>query len=126
MSNVPDEVREAACAEIEEALRSISVGEDAVGMSYGILDAIAVARHEPDLSCAADILRDASADILDAALSALGKAGYAVVPKEPTRAMCERGRDIFEHNSYGGKSPDAAMAAAYAAMLSASQEQSDV
>ena len=76
--NIPEDVRDAICAEIEESLCGISVGEDADGMSYGILDAIADARHETDLSGAGDILRDASADILNAALSALEAAGWEV------------------------------------------------
>lgn len=75
---LPNEVREAICAEIEEALCGISVGEDADCMSYGLIDAIAEARHETDLKGAGDILRDASADILDAALSALEAAGFEV------------------------------------------------
>lgn len=64
------EMIERAAAAAEEAMRSISVCEGADGMSYGLLDAIAEARCEKELSGAADVLRDASADVSRAALLA--------------------------------------------------------
>lgn len=120
MSNLPKEVREAICAKIEEEVRTIAVVSDGTDMGYYLVDAIADARHETDLGTAGDILRDASADIFDAALSALGEAGYAVVPVRPTETMVVAGRTAQCANN------SSSMYAAWTAMLSASQEQSDV
>jgi len=54
----------------EEAMRDISVCEDADGMAYGLLDAMAEARCEKELSGAGDVLRDASVDVARATLVA--------------------------------------------------------
>lgn len=132
--SVPDDVREAICAEIEESLRGISVGEDADGMSYGILDAIAEARHETDLRGAGDILRDASADILDAALSALEAAGWVCVPKVPTQQMLKAAASVWKEGySIGYRHPitrdfspalgGPSSAEIYAAMLTVSRHK---
>lgn len=102
MSNLPNKTREAICAEIEESLMGISVGEDADGMSYGLIDAIAEARHETDLKGAGDILRDASADILDAALSALGEAGYAVVRADEREQLLAENLSLQAMAGVGG------------------------
>lgn len=121
---VPDEVREAVCAGIEKALRDISVCEDGDGYSYGILDAIAEARGESDLRGAGDVLRDASADIFDAALSALAAEGWKCVPVEATDAMMDAGVDAARRQlpPLEEKPPGfVQMRAAWTAMLSASQ-----
>lgn len=76
---LPDDVREKMAEAIEAAMIEISVCEDADGMSYALTDAVAEARGEKELGGARDVLRDAAADVRDAALLALEQAGYAVV-----------------------------------------------
>jgi hypothetical protein len=80
--------------------------------------------------CPGDMYEREAAALFDAAISALGEAGYAVVPKEPTRLMLSCGvRDYVggeryarDHEYCDANFTDK-MRAAYAAMLSASQEQ---
>lgn len=119
MSNLPKEVREAMIAAVVENIGPV-VGTPEYLARPGNVERLEARR------------RNAAASHIDAALSALEAAGYAVVPKEPTRLMLSCGvRDYVGGERYARDHEycDAnfidKMRAAWTAMLSASQEQSD-
>lgn len=119
MSNLPKEVREAMALEIglailaerhNDSVANFRAALDANDFLYSKMQVVSIGRS-----------------VADAALSALGEAGYAVVPVKPSGAMMEAAFDAFEVSD-PKQYPNGheARRAIWTAMLSASQEQPDV
>jgi hypothetical protein len=83
----------------EEAIKSISAGEDADGMNVTVLDTIAAWRDD-DGTQAAELIYDQSADVADAIIAALNEAGLVIVPRDATEEMVAAGKNTANRHAY--------------------------